>query len=149
MHSKPESTPRQALVKPKDPLTLEEKCGVVYSVKCETCDSEYVGETIRPLATRIKEHRDSVRDKNTKSALGEHVIDHPNHKIGFEEVKVLDSQNKTFEGKVAEAIAIRKRTPALNRMGGYDLPTIYTALLREEQGGAAHKTITLAEGQGH
>ena len=65
MHSKPGWTLKQALVKPKDPLTQEERCAVVYSVNCDTCDSEYVGETIRPLATRIKEHKDSVTKRNT------------------------------------------------------------------------------------
>ena len=34
---------------------------VVYSVKCETCQDEYVGETMRALEVRSKEHRDAIR----------------------------------------------------------------------------------------
>ena len=48
------------LVSPKDLLTQDGKCGVIYSVKCGTCNGEYVGETARPSSVRMKEHRDSV-----------------------------------------------------------------------------------------
>lgn len=147
MFSKPGYTLRQALVAPKDPLTKDEKCGVVYSLKCETCDSEYVGETIRPLSTRMKEHRDSVAKRNTKSALGEHIINNPGHNINFEDTKVIDSENKTLHRKVVEAIHIRDRNPSLNRQGGYDLPKIYTPLLRGvERGGHAHPVVTTLQG---
>ena len=50
MYSKPEYMLWQAFVAPKDLLKSDEKCGVVYSVKCDTCDEEYLGEMGRPLS---------------------------------------------------------------------------------------------------
>ena len=144
MFSKPGYTLRQALVSPKDPLVSDEKCGVVYSVKCETCSEEYVGETIRPLSTRMKEHKDSVQKKNLKSALGEHIVNNPSHAIDFEQVKAIDSHSHTIPRKVLEAIHIRNRSPALNRQGGYDLPKVYHSLLQQQQEerGASHQQHT-------
>ena len=113
---------------------------MVYSSRCGTCEAEYVGETIRPLATRIKEHKDSVMKKNTKSALGEHVINNPGHDIEFEKVKVIDSECRNLQRKVKEAIHIRERNPSLNRQIGYELPWIYTVVLQGDKGGTKQGT---------
>ena len=51
--SKPGRTLRQALVSPKDPVEPLDKCGVVYNIKCETCQESYIGETGRTLSTRV------------------------------------------------------------------------------------------------
>ena len=41
------NTLSQALIVPTDVLKPDKKCGVVYSMECDTCDGEYVGETGR------------------------------------------------------------------------------------------------------
>ena len=69
LHSKLGYTLRQALVAPKDKLSSDEKQGVIYSMRCEGCDGEYVGKTERSLDTGMKEHRTSVIKANEKSAL--------------------------------------------------------------------------------
>ena len=56
LHSKPGYTVKQALVDPKDKLSGDEKRGVIYSVRCQSCDAEYIGETERKLSTRMREH---------------------------------------------------------------------------------------------
>ena len=61
------------LVAPKP----DEKCGVVYNVKCDTCDEEYVGETGRQLSMNMKEDKSSVLYKDLKSAMGEHILKRP------------------------------------------------------------------------
>ena len=57
----------------------------VYSVKCQTCDAEYVGETKRAIAVRKKEHQDAIRLGQTlKSAIAEHAHEHsPIHEIDW------------------------------------------------------------------
>ena len=46
----------------------------VHSAKCKTCLGEYVGETLRALRVRKKEHCDAIRlGKGSKSAIAEHV----------------------------------------------------------------------------
>ena len=70
------------------------KCGLVYSVKSETCNVEHVGETGRLLSTRMKEHKSSVLNKNMKSAMEEHVLKKPGYKFFyFNSVKIIDSGN--------------------------------------------------------
>ena len=66
---KPFNNIRSQIVKPKDNSEKLKKCGVVYSVKCGMCDKEYIGETVRSLGTRIKEHTDG---KHQSSAITEH-----------------------------------------------------------------------------
>ena len=62
-------TLRQALVAPKDKFSRDEKQEVIYSVRCQGCDGEYVGETAIKLSTGMKEHIVSVTKGNDKSVL--------------------------------------------------------------------------------
>ena len=45
---------------PTDKISDEEKTEVVYKIPCKNCERVYVGETGRPLGTRVKEHRKEV-----------------------------------------------------------------------------------------
>ena len=44
---------------------------VVYMIKC-VCGLAYVGKTLRPLKTRISEHRSDIRNKNFKNPVALH-----------------------------------------------------------------------------
>jgi len=55
---RPHTTLRNLLVHPKDRISDEEK--VVYKILCKNREHVYVGETRRPLAARVKEHRKEV-----------------------------------------------------------------------------------------
>ena len=55
-------------------MPKEKLRNVVYSMKCGTCDNEYVGETHRTLGLRKKEQCDTIRmGKVERSAMVEHV----------------------------------------------------------------------------
>ena len=69
LHSKPAYTFRQALVASKDKLSSDEKQGVIYSVRYQGCDGEYIGKTERKLSTRMREHKG-----NEKSAPSTHNL---------------------------------------------------------------------------
>ena len=79
MYSKHRYRLRQVLVTLRDLLKPDEKCGAVYSVKCDTCDEEYLGEIGRLLSTKMKEHKSFVLNKKMKSAIGEQVPKKPGH----------------------------------------------------------------------
>ena len=57
VHYKPITNLRRLLVSPKDKEDTLEKAGVVYEVKCKDCEARYIGETERPLKTRMQEHQ--------------------------------------------------------------------------------------------
>ena len=121
---------RSMLTKVKDTLALEKKSKVVYQVPC-SCGEIYIGETLRRLETRMKEHRDACQ-KGTleKSALAEHAWEN-HHPIKWEETTVIDQARTSKELMLKEAIHIRLNHPSLNRDGGLELPGCWMAALRK------------------
>ena len=47
-------------VKPKDPVTKEQRTDAIYSIPCNDCDNEYIGQTKRQFGKRLKEHQKVV-----------------------------------------------------------------------------------------
>ena len=48
----------------------------VYKANCQKCDEEYIGCSYRPAGDRIGEHVASVRLKNKRTTLGQHMLEH-------------------------------------------------------------------------
>ena len=46
----------------KDERKSHEKAGVVYEIRCNTCEKTYIGETARSANTRGKEHHAHARN---------------------------------------------------------------------------------------
>ena len=66
----------------KDPVTKEQRTDAIYSIPCNDCDNEYIGQTKRQFGTRLKEHQKAVFFcKKENSALLEHTC-LTNHTIG-------------------------------------------------------------------
>ena len=114
----------------KDRLPSGTQRDVVYSVKCETCQDEYVGETLRALEVRSKEHRDAIRlNHPEKSAIAEHVLErNGSHDIDWTNVRVIDRAAGMKERKVREAFAIEERKPAMNRDKGVEKSRTWNGL---------------------
>ncbi|XP_071109002.1 uncharacterized protein [Haliotis cracherodii] len=66
--------------------------GCIYQISCN-CGHRYIGDTIRPLNTRLKEHQSSVNKLDLKSAISEHIIKNQDHYIMREASKVLSKNN--------------------------------------------------------
>ena len=71
LHVQAQNSLRSLLVAPKDPTHKLHRSGVVYGLKYADCPASYVGESARPLRTRIREH------KRPASPVGEHRKDTP------------------------------------------------------------------------
>ena len=56
LYAKAGYTVRNADVSPKDPLNLNEQCGVAYISQCDLCGEQYVGETGISLGEMCEEH---------------------------------------------------------------------------------------------
>ena len=71
---RPHSTLRHQLVRPKDPVPMDQHTGVVYQISCSECPKVYVGQSGRTLKHRLTEHRRALRNGDVAaSALAEHV----------------------------------------------------------------------------
>ena len=130
-YHKPFNTLRSMLVRPKDKSVKEKQCGVVYSIKCDSCPATYIGETARPLGTRFKEHTDG---KHPNSAVWEH-LDEKGHQCKMEEVKILAREDNPYARKIREALHIHTCQPALNRDRGLEVPPSMLRLLSRDQPG--------------
>ena len=139
LHSTGGQTLRNSLVKPKDPLTPEEKCGTIYKIQCPVCGEYYVGESERSLGERCSEHTKSIEKENSKSALSQHQ-ERTGHRVLQDGLKpeIIDMDNRNFHRKIKEGIHIRLEKSNLNRNEGYELPEIYLPLLRRSAEGTNH-----------
>ena len=121
-YHKPINTIRSLLVNPKDKTAIDKKCGVIYNIKCDDCESSYIGETARSLGTRYKEH--CATNRTVIMAVGEHCKN-TGHSISWDNIKVVGNESSYWRRKIKEAIEIRCQAPQLNRDQGLDLPRIY------------------------
>ena len=115
----------------KDRLPKDTQTHCIYSLKCGTCEDEYVGETLRAIGVRAKEHRDAVSTgDHKKSALAEHVLSHEKlHEINWRSLNAVDKATNMKEPKVREAFHIQKRKPGLNRDKGVEKSTPWDTIL--------------------
>ncbi|XP_071581632.1 uncharacterized protein [Temnothorax nylanderi] len=61
----------------KDKLENMKKTGVVYKIECNDCNASYIGQTLRHLETRVKEHLSDIKkDVNKHSVVSKHRLTH-------------------------------------------------------------------------
>ena len=99
---------------------MEEKKGVVYSVKCQDCEGEYV---------RMSEHKRHTRlARIDQSAVAEHAwMNDPT--IDWVSAKVVDSDRRTGSRRIREALHIARSSPAMNKDRGVDLSASWLNLV--------------------
>ena len=91
---KPFQTLGHIFAKPKDPVTKEQRTDAIYSIPCNDCDNEYIGQTKRQFGTRLKEHQKAVFFcKKENSALSEHTC-LTNHKIVKDKSKIITTNRR-------------------------------------------------------
>ena len=115
---RPLRTLRQMLVRPKDPVPVDERKGVVYSIPCVECSSVYIGQTGRCLKQRVSEHRRALKNGDVQaSALAEHVLK-TGHAVDLSQSEVLDHHQHTTTRCMLESWYIQHNQAALNRERG-------------------------------
>ena len=82
---------------------------VVYMIKCQKCNSCYIGETERMLKERISEHKGYIRNNNAKEPVGAH-FNSPGHDLSDLKVIILEKvkSTNTQYRKERESYLIRK-----------------------------------------
>ena len=105
--------------------------GVIYKIDCN-CGQSYIGETSRPVNTRIKEHQTSTTKLDNKSAISEHIQANPNHQIKWTDFTILAKHQSDFtKRKLTEAINIKRYRPLINRDSGYFIHNAYDELINQ------------------
>ena len=94
------------------PSLVNQQC-VVYEFQCNSCDSNYIGYTSRPLHLRIEEHKYSV--------IGKHLKDKHNQRPTnlHEQFTTLKKCRGKFECLIYEMLLIRKKRPTVNTQNDF------------------------------
>ena len=97
---------------------------VVYHVKCNECDEDYIGMSIRILNQRVIEHNNDPDS---------HVFQHQKekgHKMDFDNIKILDRASNQLKLQYKEMLYIRKMNPSINRQMNSSL---FSLIIRNEK----------------
>ena len=103
---------------------------IVYQATCQLCNEKYIGGSARPTSERLNEHEASVRLQNTRTTLGEHVIEKHSSTLPlktkgrrdydnffkFYDFKVRRKCRDTLETFIYEGLDIANIKPGLNNM---------------------------------
>jgi len=83
------------------------KNNVIYKIGCKNCDATYIGQTKKQLRIRIKEHKNNIKqDQSKHSVISEHII---NHSFDWDNAKILDCESKFYKRITSEMIHIKEQ----------------------------------------
>lgn len=98
------NTIKEKLVKTKPENKIDTK-NCIYQIPCE-CGQSYIGETKRPLVTRLSEHkRHTLRGETDKSGVANHCWEF-HHRMQWEDTKILCKEVNLHKRKFKEATYI-------------------------------------------
>jgi hypothetical protein len=81
--------------------------GVTYEIKCNGCDSEYIGETARSAYTTGVEHLQALEKKNERSVLWRHCEEKHDNEIQEFKMNVTGMYNNdAMARQIAESVRI-------------------------------------------
>ena len=101
--------------------------GVVYQIPCTQCNEVYIGETGRPLKTRISEHKRAVGMGDVRNANAVHWMG-TGHSMDWGAAAVVDRASRWRERKVKESVYIESRPTTWTR--GFPLSPLWNSLIR-------------------
>lgn len=132
----------QQLIKRRPKTSTMDTKGVVYEIKCTSCDCIYIGQTGRALCQRITEHKLSCKnvqethckpkdDGKNDSGTSMHVFE-TGHDLDFDNVKVLgreqfDTRRRLREG--IEILKVKDKTKLMNLMDGKQIDKCWLPFL--------------------
>jgi hypothetical protein len=123
-------TLRSLLVKTRPKIDPQKIANCVYSIPCE-CGRSYIGETGRPLAVRICEHRHNLKlGLIEKSKLAEHAYEE-DHRVDWDKARVLGIENNSRFRKYKESAHMACSTNPISQPS-LDNSPIWIPLIGEE-----------------
>ena len=89
-------TLRSLVKRVKDRPLIEQVKGMVHELPCE-CSETYIGETVRTMETRLKEHKYVVSRGDTNNGIAVHANCNV-HLIMWEQTKVAERESFWIKG---------------------------------------------------
>jgi predicted GIY-YIG superfamily endonuclease len=81
---------------------LQQTARCVYSIPCE-CGRSYIGETGRPLAVRLREHKQNLKEGLLeKSKFAQHAYEE-GHRVGWDEARIWAIESNSRYRKYKES----------------------------------------------
>jgi len=94
--------------KGKDKLDKKRNTNVVYKIDCKDCEKVYIGQTKRHLETRVKEHKNNIRNASGNfSVVTNHRLS-SNHEFKWDEPIILHKERNRRKREIAEMFFIKK-----------------------------------------
>ena len=105
--------------------------GNIYRVPCLDCGKSYIGESSRPLETRLKEHIKDIESGDKRNAIFNHVNKF-DHRPNFKDAQSLKIAHDSRKRKIIESAVILRSHTMHQRSGFYRLnPSIARQICRE------------------
>jgi predicted GIY-YIG superfamily endonuclease len=99
---KTKHTLRSSLMQSRPERDRQQTAQCIYSIPCE-CGRSYNGETSRPLAVRLREHRHNLQQGFLeKSKLAQHAYEE-GHRVGWNNARVLEIESNNRYRKYKES----------------------------------------------
>jgi len=116
--------------KGKDRLDDRRKTKVVYKIECKDCDQVYIGQTKRHLETRIKEHRNNIKNPSGNlSVVTNHRIS-LHHEFEWDKTRILHEERNRKKREIAEMFFFKKHNNNINLQKDIDnLNSIYDKII--------------------
>ena len=114
----------------KDRLSSDLISNVIYQINCNTCHSQYIGQTSQTIKQRIVLHRSDTKLRPDRCALANHV-NKTGHHMDFENPRILALENNHNKRLFMEMCFINNSDNSLNnRTDIQNLSKIYTYILK-------------------
>jgi len=98
----------------KNRLNDQQVTEVLYKINCNDCDKVYIGQTKRHLVTRIKEHKNNIKNLSGNFSI---VTDHRlsfHHNFDWDNSNILHKERNKKKRDIAEMFFIKKFNNTIN-----------------------------------
>jgi hypothetical protein len=125
--------------KMKSHKELQKSKDVIYAIECKSCKRQYIGETSKTFEERRHQHQGCVKRGEMSNGISAHLNENMDHKIEWEDFKILDKESIWARRKIKEALYIQiadKGNDLRNLMNldkGWELDRRWHAITRDLQ----------------
>jgi hypothetical protein len=90
----------------KAEIGKEKSKDIVYWIECETCEKPYIGETSQFFSERRNQHQRDIKNGSENNGIFCHLQKNPNHKIKWEDFKIVTKEEHWRKRKIKESVII-------------------------------------------